>query len=425
MQNDLCGKRLVGNFLKWCDTPLVRKPGFSTSDGCWLFDEIEGDVRSVVLHTENNVYLSIPHLAGDPVMAANKERVLQFLRTPFFDNAAALECQLAAICSTLRGVSIVRAFVTVGPSGVGQSLNTCLVANLFGGSHGFMDMNVFFSEDELRKQADTFTGKVNTGSHVSTTSDMKTLVVLFFFVQSGPLCVPQVVITGQEAPQHRQTAPVAARLPYTILTKMVTFSGWKRFEMNETLKFHEVTEMTFPSIMRRSLIINCKARSVSAQRLASITPGKEEYFLMQEDMKDFVTSQPAAGALFTVVLGELCDSSVATFWQKIERYAEGGGDGGLTRATMRAACGLPAEDVALHPDGAGHAVAPRPGAGVVETVPARQLLGCLLGDEEGLVRCQVSLVGRCVERGWGFCSEYHVSRLHQDVWPRVPARDRV
>ena len=60
-----------------------------------------------------------------------------------FDNAAAWECPLAAICSTLRGVNIVRAFITVGPGGVGQSLNTCLIANLFGGSHGFMDVNVF------------------------------------------------------------------------------------------------------------------------------------------------------------------------------------------------------------------------------------------------------------------------------------------
>ena len=28
MQNDLCGKRLDGNFLKWCDTPLIREAGF-------------------------------------------------------------------------------------------------------------------------------------------------------------------------------------------------------------------------------------------------------------------------------------------------------------------------------------------------------------------------------------------------------------
>ena len=64
--------------------------------------------------------------------------------------------------------------------------------------------------------------------------------------------------------------PVAARLPYAISTKMVTFSGWKRFEMNETLKFHEVTEMSFLSIMRRSPIMNRKERFVSAQRFASL-----------------------------------------------------------------------------------------------------------------------------------------------------------
>ena len=218
--------------------------------------------------------------------------------------------------------------------------------------------------------------------------------------------------------------PVAARLPCAILTKMVTFSGWKRFEMNETLKFYGVTEMTFPSIMRRSLVIYRKGRFACAQRLASLFPGTQGHFLM-EDVKDFVTSQPAAGALFTIVLCELCDFSVATFRRKIGRYAEGGGDGGLTRATMPAPCGLPAEDVALHPDGVSHGVAPRPGAGVVETVAASQVPGWLLGDEEGLVRCHVSLVKHCLERGWDFCSEHHVSRLHQDVWPRVPATDRV
>ena len=124
----------------------------------------------------------------------------------------------------------------------------------------------------------------------------------------------------------------------------------------------------------------------SASRASSL--GTQQHFLTQEDMKDFVTSQPAAGALFTIVFSELCDFSVATFQQKIEKYAEGG-DGGLTRATV--ACGLPAEDVALHPDGAGHRVASRPGAGV-GTVAARHVPGWLLGDEEGLVRCRVSLV---------------------------------
>ena len=67
---------------------------------------------------------------------------------------------------------------------------------------------------------------------------MKTLVVLgFFSVQSGPPCVPRVVITGQEAPSTDKRLReelykkvmsgdlVAARLPYAILTKRVTFIG--------------------------------------------------------------------------------------------------------------------------------------------------------------------------------------------------------
>ena len=196
---------------------------------------------------------------------------------------------------------------------------------------------------------------------------MKTLVVLVFFGRIP--CVPQVVITSQEAPStdkglreelYKEVMsgdPVAARLPYAILTKMVTFSGWKVFEMNETLNFHGVTEMTFPSIVRRSFIINTKGRFAGAQRLSSLAPGTQAHFLTK-DVKDFVTSQPAAGALFTVVFGELCDFlALRPSSKRLKGTLEGGGDGGLTSVTMRAACGLPAEDVALLPDGAGHGVA--------------------------------------------------------------------
>ena len=31
----------------------------------------------MVPHADNNVYLSMPHPAGDPVMAANRDRVLE------------------------------------------------------------------------------------------------------------------------------------------------------------------------------------------------------------------------------------------------------------------------------------------------------------------------------------------------------------
>ena len=127
------------------------------------------------------------------------------------------------------------------------------------------------------------------------------------------------------------------------------FLGWKRFEMNETLKFHRVTEMTFPSIMRRSLIINCEGRFVSAQRLAHPGhPGALSHAGGHERFRDLRRTWPSTRT--APVTGSLA----------------------------------------------------RPGAGVVQSVAARQVPGWLLGDEEGLVRCHVSLVKRCLERGCNF-----------------------
>ena len=74
MQNDLCGKRLVGTFVEWCDTPIVRKRGSAPTDGCWLFAESDGCLRSVVLLASHDVYLAVPHPSSDPVMAANRGR---------------------------------------------------------------------------------------------------------------------------------------------------------------------------------------------------------------------------------------------------------------------------------------------------------------------------------------------------------------
>ena len=84
--------------------------------------------------------------------------------------------------------------------------------------------------------------------------------------------IGKVIVTGQEAPQtdrlmkedlykkHITGEPISCRPNYAVLTRQVSFPGWKRFEMNDTLKFQGVREETFPSIMRRSLVIIMKAR---------------------------------------------------------------------------------------------------------------------------------------------------------------------
>ena len=71
-----------------------------------------------------------------------------------------------------------------------------------------MDTNAFSTKDELRRQVDTFTGKVNRGtSHIFTTSDGTILVVLVFFCRIGPTLRSPGRHHLPERSQHRQTAP--------------------------------------------------------------------------------------------------------------------------------------------------------------------------------------------------------------------------
>ena len=95
---------------------------------------------------------------------------MKFLATTYWNNEPALKCQLAAMILALRGRNVERAFWTQGPRGVGQSLNTDLIANTFGSNHSFVDMNIYFTPDEFRKQAEGLIGKcVVTGQEVPST----------------------------------------------------------------------------------------------------------------------------------------------------------------------------------------------------------------------------------------------------------------
>ena len=150
---------------------------------------------------------------------------------------------------------------------------------------------------------------------------------------------------------------------------------------------------------------------------------------MQEDMKDFVTSKPAAGALFTILMGDLSQFSVGRFRQKIESHADGGGDGGLTRATMRLACGLEQE---LHTPGSssGPVRAPgTPGLDIgaadqeLESVGSRRVF-VVQSEQDKMLRYHVSWLTHCLNDGLHLCSGYQVRRQPLDVWPCVKAKDR-
>ena len=56
--------------------------------------------------------------------------------------------------------NVTRAWWSKGPGGVGQSLVSHLLDNFLGGNHRFIDMNIYFSDDELRKQAESMVSRL-------------------------------------------------------------------------------------------------------------------------------------------------------------------------------------------------------------------------------------------------------------------------
>ena len=127
-------------------------------------------------------------------------------------------------------------------------------------------------------------------------------------------------------------------------------TGWKRFETNRVIRFAGVTEDTFHSIFRRSLVIEYKARFYTEQHVlehhSSIAAAAAlGVFPRDPTLKDFLKSGPCVVASLRLLLGWMAEKTEQQRRETIENYAVHGGDGGLTEATMRAACGLSLQDV--------------------------------------------------------------------------------
>ena len=96
--------------------PTVGKPGFPTTGGCWLFDEIEGDVSSVVPHADNS---TSPHHTPPATLSPPLTRIVCW--SPSAPPSLTTRPPWSARCNMLDAAR--RAFITVGPGGVGWSVS--------------------------------------------------------------------------------------------------------------------------------------------------------------------------------------------------------------------------------------------------------------------------------------------------------------
>ena len=322
---DLVDRRtqLFAYYSEWCAVKLTQQPGVSFADTCVLFTENESAALQVVRKDPaNNIYVYIGHPLLDPVHMQHVARLETFFSTTFWGNALALKCQLAALTLAIRGENVDRCFWTIGPGGVGQSLVSHFFDALLDGRHAFLDTNVYYSDDELRKQAQTLVSKI--------------------------------VVTAQEAVQgashhmredlykkHVTGDAIASRLPYAILTKQVELRGWKRMELNRLPTFSGVTDVTFDSILRRAWVCKLKARFKSATELAAFpNPADRGIFPKDPSLKAFLKSRPAMGAGLKMIAGFMNSHTKEECECAIDSYVERD-DGGLTRECLRHACDLP------------------------------------------------------------------------------------
>ncbi len=326
IQKEMLEERIISFVIEWCETPDVRAPGCCYVDVCVLYDSLGENARFVSKSPTNNVYLRIPHPLLDPVLDDAKQALRKFYSESFWCNVQVFKCMQAAMALAKRGENIDRCFIGVSPGGVGQSLMSAHIAAMLGHLHAFIDPNIWYHDDEFRKQVEQFVGRI--------------------------------VLTAQEAPEnsrklredlYKKTMSadgIAGRKPYGIRTRMLEVVGWKRLEANRLIQFAGVSERNFQSIYRRSFVWKPKARFLDPEYLKAHYPDHavDGIFPKNPSLKKQITSGPAIAAGLQHQHGFELHHSKQDSIDMIEQYAALGGDDGLTEDSMRLACGLKLRD---------------------------------------------------------------------------------
>eukprot|EP00438_Fugacium_kawagutii_P034932 Skav206393 [mRNA] locus=scaffold834:643982:646531:- [translate_table: standard] len=315
-------EKLVSLLVEWCETPRTQRPCVSYQDTCVLYDvNRETIVKHAPKSADHDCYIFIPHPLLDPVLEQNKERLEKFYRQTFWANNDVFSCNLAAMALAKRGHNIDRCFIGESPGAVGQSLFSMHIDAMLGSNHGYLDPNVWYNEDELRKQIESFAR-----------------------------CI---VVTGQEAPESHKKLHldlfkktmsadgIAGRKPYGYTTRMFSIVGWKRIEVNRMMVFAGVTKSNFQSVMRRALVWKPKARFHPESVLQQAHADHEEdgHFAADPTLKQFLVSPGACAAGLRVQHAFELQHSRHDCLHMKESYTTGG-DGFLTEDKMRKACGL-------------------------------------------------------------------------------------
>lgn len=236
LQTELLGSKVMSYFAEWCRTSHVKAKGVAFADCITLYDVDAAPVKFEQSRSPNhNIYIGINVpllLRCDPVLRAAMERVGRAYEQTFWAVPRAFQFGQACQALAKRGLNVNQLTVYWGPGGVGLSLFSEHLHAMYGPSnHKFFDPNIFYVDEELRKQVESLAGAcIYTGQEKPTGGKGRIREDLI-----------KKFATGEG---------ISGRMPYAILTKLIKIIGWKRMEVNKLIRFEDVVEENFESIMR-------------------------------------------------------------------------------------------------------------------------------------------------------------------------------
>jgi hypothetical protein len=341
---ELMHTRVISLLVEWCETPDQRQPGVCYDDVCMVYDRRDADqsVMPVKKSASNDCYVYIPHCILDPVLQSHQDRLQRFYSQTFWCNHDVFQCCQAALAIAKRGFNVDRCFIGQSPGGVGQSLFSQHIAEMYKHNHAFFDPNIWHNEEELRKQVEAF----------------------------ARCCI----LTGQEAPEsakklhtdlYKKTMSgdgITGRKPYGYTTRMFSIVGWKRLEVNKMMSFQGVTLGNFNSILRRALVWKPRARFVHPQFLEKYPDHERDgFFPSDPSLSKFLSTDQASVAGIRLQHAFEATHSKDNCYELIENYVNGG-DSYLTEDMMRTSCSMPVRERHTEPDAGIAAVVEADGA---------------------------------------------------------------
>ena len=322
LRSELMQTRMVSLIVEWCESEDQREPAVCFDDVCFKYDspDSEHPIEVVKKSAENNCYVHIPHALLDVVLEHNVERLQRFYQQTFWCNCDVFECFQSALALAKRGLNVDRCFIGISPGGVGQSLYSLHLSEMYKQHHCFFDPNVWHLDEELRKQVESFAR-----------------------------CF---ILTGQEAPEsskklhtdlYKKTMSadgIMGRKPYGYTTRMFHVIGWKRLELNRMMHFAGVSLANFHSLFRRAFIWKGKARFVHPKFLLNYNDHElDGIFAADPSLNKFMLTSQASIAGLRLQWAFERNHTRDDCYQLIEAYCNGG-DSYLTEDVMRMACGL-------------------------------------------------------------------------------------